>query len=512
MDDVNIISAYLHNRNNCQTATVYQYNQGMILRIIGPTLPTAYEVDFANSTTGQSITQIGNENGVPIPDQFFTPGSMIHAWVVLVGEDYVVTRYHIMIPISPRAVRTSEEPTPSQKGAIDQAIAALNDAVDAAETAITHYPKVEDGYWYIWDVTAGEYVSTGVAAQGPQGDDGISPEITVVTITGGHRITIIDADGTKTVDVMDGTDGDDGRGIVSIEKTGTAGLVDTYTITYTSGDPTTFTVTNGADGSPGASAYVWIRYAATEPTQDSDMKTTPGAWMGIYSGDSATAPTAYTAYTWYNIKGQTGPVSDVQVNGTSVVSGGVADVPIASNSVFGVTKGNQNQGIGVDSVSKNLYIAQAGESAIKTGTNSYRPITPNNQHQAAFYGLAKAAGDTTQSASSNAVGSYTDAAKSAISTMLNGPVSVTGSTPAITALPGIQYICGECATLDITLPASGCIDVVFESGSTPTVLTITPPTGVTLKWANGFDPTALEADTTYEINIADGLGVAGSWT
>lgn len=133
---VNIISAYLHNRNNCTTQTVYQYNQGMILRIIGPELPQAYEVDFANSVTGQSITQIGNENGVSIPDQFFVPGSMIHAWVVLTGEDYVVTRYHIMIPISPRAVRTSEEPTPSQQGAIDQAIAALNQAVGAVPAVL----------------------------------------------------------------------------------------------------------------------------------------------------------------------------------------------------------------------------------------------------------------------------------------------------------------------------------------------------------------------------------------
>jgi hypothetical protein len=44
------------------------------------------------------------------------------------------------------------------------------------------------------------------------------------------------------------------------------------------------------------------------------------------------------------------------------------------------------------------------------------------------------------------------------------------------------------------------------------VLTIAPPTGQTVRWANGFDPTALEANTTYEINIKDGLGVAASWT
>ena len=41
--------------------------------------------------------------------------------------------------------------------------------------------------------------------------------------------------------------GSDGKGIASIVKTDTTGLVDTYTITYTNGDTTTFTVTNGKD-------------------------------------------------------------------------------------------------------------------------------------------------------------------------------------------------------------------------------------------------------------------------
>lgn len=45
-----------------------------------------------------------------------------------------------------------------------------------------------------------------------------------------------------------GETGETGNGIESIEMTGTSGLVDTYTITYTDGTTTTFTVTNGADG------------------------------------------------------------------------------------------------------------------------------------------------------------------------------------------------------------------------------------------------------------------------
>ena len=97
--------------------------------------------------------------------------------------------------------------------------------------------------------------------------------------------------------------------------------------------------------------------------------------------------------------------------------------------------------------------------------------------------------------------------------MLNGSIAVNGTTPTIVAKAGIRYVCGEVLTLDITVPSTGIIDVIFTSGSSPTVLTITPPTGMTMKWANNFDPAILEANATYEINIMDGyLGVVGKWT
>lgn len=292
MSGINVILATMTGRTMCVTKTVYQYNQGMILKLLSIDLPQAYTVDFANSVSGQSISQVGGADGVTIPDQFFVPGSTIYAWVVLTGTGYAVTRYQIMIPISPRAVRTSEEPTPSQQSALDEAIAALNTAVSEAEAAVQHYPKVEDGVWMVWDVTAGEYVSTGVAAQGPQGapgqdgtdgTDGYSPTVTVTDIIGGHRITITDADGTKTVDVMDGTDGDDGIGISSVVKTGTSGLVDTYTITYTDGTTSTFTVTNGEDGvtfTPSVSTagvISWTNDGGRQNPQSVDIKGPPGA-------------------------------------------------------------------------------------------------------------------------------------------------------------------------------------------------------------------------------------------
>lgn len=158
-------------------------------------------------------------------------------------------------------------------------------------------------------------------------------------------------------------------GIQTLAKTGTSGLVDTYTITYADTTTSTFTVTNGKAltsitqywavsssgsnvpstwyttrqtmtttdkylwsymtfnyndgtssdstksvvgvyGDTGAQTYVWIKYAAVEPTSDADMGDTPDNWIGIYTGLSSTAPTSYTAYAWYEYKGEKGDTGD----------------------------------------------------------------------------------------------------------------------------------------------------------------------------------------------------------
>ena len=355
-------------------------------------------------------------------------------------------------------------------------------AAEAAES-VEHYPRITDGVWMVWDADTGAYVSTGVQATGPQGErgatgapgpqgkpgtpgqdgapgqDGLSPVATVTPTSTGATIEIIDAHGTTTAEISNGQ--------------------------------------NGAPGAPGA------------PGQDGVSPTI--TVTDIPGGHRITITDATGPHSFDVMDGDSGdaPVQDVQVNGVSVLNDGVANVPTGNSDRFGVVKPHSNA---FDYYNGSLRTKAATASDLKEGTNGWKTITPAGQSNAAFYGLAKAAGDTTQSQSSNAVGTYTDAAKSAISQMLSGSVTVTGSTPTITALPGIRYVCGEVATLDITLPASGIVDVIFESGSTPTVLTVTPPTGQTLRWANGFDTTSLEANTTYEINIADGLGVAGQWS
>ena len=197
-----------------------------------------------------------------------------------------------------------------------------------------------------------------------------------------------------------------------------------------------------------------------------------------------------------------GVVSDVLLNGQSVVNAqGEAEIPKSNSATLGVVR--VGAGLAISSAGE-LYIPNKPDSDYKAGEGVYSAVTIGKQHMSAFYALAKAAGADMKNIQNPTVGVYPEAQKSAISQMLSAPETVSGSTPSITAKQGVQYICGEVSTIDITVPESGIIDVIFESGSTPAVLTVTPPTGVTMKWPDWFDPTALEADKVYEVNIANG--------
>lgn len=139
-------------------------------------------------------------------------------------------------------------------------------------------------------------ISTGDGGGGT-GKDGYSPIANIVKEGSTATITITDKTGTTTASISDGAKGETGAtgvsvtnarinssgyliitlsdnttinaglaqgsgsgsggtgpagvGIQSITKTSTSGLVDTYTITLTDGNTSTFTVTNGAKGETG---------------------------------------------------------------------------------------------------------------------------------------------------------------------------------------------------------------------------------------------------------------------
>ena len=145
-------------------------------------------------------------------------------------------------------------PTPIQDW-IEDANAVLGSLENISASA-TGLPAGSDPTAEITDVGGHKNISIGIPAgeQGEQGEPGFSPVITVTEITGGHRITVNDAEGTQTVDVLDGEKGDTGNGIAS------AVLNQDYTLTLTFTDGTHYTTTSirgaqGAQGNPGADGY-----------------------------------------------------------------------------------------------------------------------------------------------------------------------------------------------------------------------------------------------------------------
>ena len=210
--------------------------------------------------------------------------------------------------------------------------------------------------------------------KGNKGDDGYSPTIAITPIQGGHRFTVTDKEHPtgQSFDVMNGAPGAPGS----------------------PGAP-------GAPGDPGYSPEVTI------------TTITGGHRVTITDEDHPTGQ----SFDVMDGQDGSGSVDDVQINGTSIVSSGVANIPLATASAPGVSYPYSNRGLSINADGQ-ISVTRASDNSIKAGSAQYAPIVPSNQHGAAFYGLAKAAGDVTQAASDNPVGTYTDGAKAAIKDMI----------------------------------------------------------------------------------------------
>lgn len=179
-----------------------------------------------------------------------------------------------------------------------------------------------------------------------------------------------------------------GKGISSIAKTGTAGLVDTYTITYNDATTSTFTVTNGAKGDTGQNWYVHIKYSAVQPTRDSDMGDTPDNWIGIYSGTASSAPVHYTSYQWFEIKGAKGDTGDTGETGNGIasfelISGthapGTTDIyqitmTDGTSDTISVYNGSDGEGAPGSSLPLGLGVADAGSATAYSREDHIHPM------------------------------------------------------------------------------------------------------------------------------------------
>lgn len=196
------------------------------------------------------------------------------------------------------AEKAAELSAANAAGAAERADAAAEAALRAeagAQSAAVHLPQPgENGTWLVWDQAGDSYVDSGENCTGVQGehglkgdtgdkgdkgdtgskgDDGVSPTVTVTDITGGHRVTITDANHPQgqPFDVMDGEvaqeDFDELSGDIDDLKSAKAPVI----IDTASGTIASFE--DGADGMPLKSLTVNIEpvQAAGTPTPETPL-------------------------------------------------------------------------------------------------------------------------------------------------------------------------------------------------------------------------------------------------
>ena len=192
-------------------------------------------------------------------------------------------------------------------------------------------------------------------------------------------------EGTLTITTADGTEFDfavtNGRGISGItwETEGTAadGMVHIGTIEYDDGTTSTVQFQDGMQGIQGVQTYVWFVWSDVYPTADSDLQDNVGAYIGIYSGTSSTAPTHYTDYIWYQYKGDVGdPGSSIQSISKTATSGLVDTYTVT------LTNGNTTNFTVTNAKSISSIAMTSGTHA--AGTTDIYTITFNDGDTASF--------------------------------------------------------------------------------------------------------------------------------
>ena len=196
-----------------------------------------------------------------------------------------------------------------------------------------------DGTTTNFTVTNGAQGVQGI--QGEKGEDGHTP---VITIQNGNWYI----NGVDSYQAAQGVKGETGNGIASIAKTDTNGLVDTYTITFTDGTTTNFTVTNGAQGIQGIQGEKGDKGDKGEDGHTPIITIQNGNWYidGVDTGVSAVGGSGSTGE--MGVVGETGNgISDIRLTNTvGLVDTYTITYTNGNTTTFEVTNGAQGiQGI-----------------------------------------------------------------------------------------------------------------------------------------------------------------------
>lgn len=187
--------------------------------------------------------------------------------------------------------------------ALEEDIADLQEVADKLEEMTANPPYIgANGNWYIWETQTEAYVDSGI-------DASITVTIADITMLSPNATPYVTNTGTPT-DPIFHLFIPQGKAVSSIAKTGTSGLVDTYTITFNDGTTTTYTITNGKTAYQSA---VDGGYSGTEAQFEADL-----ANFGIWATNAAQSASDSEAYANGKRSGSDVPSTDPAYHNNSL--------------------------------------------------------------------------------------------------------------------------------------------------------------------------------------------------
>ena len=271
-----------------------------------------------------------------------------------------------------------------------------------SEANVTHYPKVVNGYWYVWDAVNEEYVNTNVDARGIKGNDGedgffihLPTEIIPIFVDEEGKIKTETVTTGSTVNVFKGNTPINFELSIPSDHVGNL-PVSVFKISNTNWNYS-ITIRKGVVPFSGNKASLFLRFTIEDEIynkiitlvkiQDGDTGDS-----GVYIGTEE--PTDENINVWIDSDGIADDiVTDVKVNGSSIVSDGVANIPAPLKNIK-------------DDLSDNGSIIEGDLKTVRA-TGQYSHAEGGGNTASGNYSHAEGGGNTASGVCSHVEGCFT---------------------------------------------------------------------------------------------------------
>ena len=234
---------------------------------------------FSTSRDDSILSVDGNSVTIEIPGDEVSRRGPINCDVSILSEGKKLTSESFRMIVNPCVGSAQAFSESESVDVLSSLIAEAENAAEDVETLVAEIRRsIENGDF---DGAEGQ--------PGWQGADGVSPTVSTTAIGGGHRVTITDAGGAHSFDVLNGANGRDGQngtnGADGVSPTvSTTAIGGGHRVTITdAGGAHSFDVLNGANGRDGQNGTNGADYTITQNDYASIAQVVLGL-LPIYDG------------------------------------------------------------------------------------------------------------------------------------------------------------------------------------------------------------------------------------